>query len=249
MGSFPWESFRLGAGPCCLLLHGFTGSPAELRPLGELLAREGFCAVAPCLPGHGVEHGSPAGRADWLEAARAALAELAPGGEPVRVAGLSMGALLALSLAAERPERVCALALLAPAARLTLPGALAARFFAELPFLSRALPSLRKNGSDLRDPKARLWTGPTVPTHGLGELDRLAREAQQAARGVRAPTLVLLGGQDRTVDNRAACALADRLPGPVRIETFPRSGHQLATDFERSEVALAVASHFRAAVG
>lgn len=34
-----------------LLLHGFTGSPAELRPLGEFLSRQGYAAAAPLLPG------------------------------------------------------------------------------------------------------------------------------------------------------------------------------------------------------
>ena len=35
------------------LIHGFTGSPASLRPLGELLARRGFTVEVPRLPGHG----------------------------------------------------------------------------------------------------------------------------------------------------------------------------------------------------
>ena len=36
-----------------LLLHGFTGSPWEVRPLGESLAARGFHVLAPQLPGHG----------------------------------------------------------------------------------------------------------------------------------------------------------------------------------------------------
>ena len=50
----PSDPFALGSGPdACLLLHGLTGSPAELRPVGEALAQAGFRAVGPLLPGHG----------------------------------------------------------------------------------------------------------------------------------------------------------------------------------------------------
>src|SRR5438046_2561517 len=50
----PSDPFALGDGPdACLLLHGLTGSPAEVRPVGEALARNGFRAIGPLLPGHG----------------------------------------------------------------------------------------------------------------------------------------------------------------------------------------------------
>ena len=115
--------FSLGDGPdACLLLHGLTGAPSELLPLGQALASAGIRAVGPLLPGHGT---SPAAlvkvtRADLLAAAAAELAALR-GARRVFVVGLSAGALLALRLAA-RPEReglprIAALALLAPAIR------------------------------------------------------------------------------------------------------------------------------------
>src|SRR2546430_8469231 len=50
----PADPFALGDGPdACLLLHGLTGSPAEMRPVGDALAAAAFRAVAPLLPGHG----------------------------------------------------------------------------------------------------------------------------------------------------------------------------------------------------
>ncbi len=36
-----------------LLLHGFTGSPAEMRPVGEALAQLGIGSEAILLRGHG----------------------------------------------------------------------------------------------------------------------------------------------------------------------------------------------------
>ena len=45
--------FLSGSRTGCLLLHGFTSTPAELRPLGEALHRAGYTVHAPLLPGHG----------------------------------------------------------------------------------------------------------------------------------------------------------------------------------------------------
>lgn len=36
-----------------LLIHGFTGSPTEMRLVGESLNQRGITVSAPCLPGHG----------------------------------------------------------------------------------------------------------------------------------------------------------------------------------------------------
>src|SRR5436309_331310 len=39
----------------CLLVHGFTGTPEEMRPLGEALAARGFPVHAVRLAGHGTD--------------------------------------------------------------------------------------------------------------------------------------------------------------------------------------------------
>src|SRR5947209_13160713 len=95
------EPFSLGGGDlACLLLHGLTGSPAEVRPVGEALARAGFRAVAPLLPGHGTkpEDLDTVTPGELLDAARGALLSLA-GARRLFICGLSMGALLAVHLA------------------------------------------------------------------------------------------------------------------------------------------------------
>src|SRR5438105_10546165 len=71
--------FSLGEGPdACLLLHGLTGAPSEVRPVGEALAKVGIRAVGPRLPGHGTHPRDLQSltRADLLDAARAALRDL-----------------------------------------------------------------------------------------------------------------------------------------------------------------------------
>src|SRR5438128_7295883 len=97
----PAAPFALGDGPdACLLLHGLTGAPSEVRPVGEALARAGFRAIGPLLPGHGTSpHDLEAvTRADLLDAATDALRSLR-GARRVFLCGLSLGALLCVRLA------------------------------------------------------------------------------------------------------------------------------------------------------
>ena len=47
--------YNAGGESACLLLHGFTSSPYEMRLLGEYLGREGYTVSIPLLPGHGTD--------------------------------------------------------------------------------------------------------------------------------------------------------------------------------------------------
>src|SRR5258706_4365545 len=86
-----------------LLLHGLTGMPSEMRPLARHLSRLGYRVETPLLPGHGSTHRELLRTTwrDWLAGARRSLAEIAPDSEAVVLAGLSIGALLAVLLAAD----------------------------------------------------------------------------------------------------------------------------------------------------
>src|ERR1019366_10326099 len=69
----PW---RLGEGKRgVLLVHGFAGTPPELRRLGEHLAANGFRCYAPALAGHAStpEALESTGRREWIASAQAAL--------------------------------------------------------------------------------------------------------------------------------------------------------------------------------
>src|SRR5438477_5580237 len=83
-----------------LCLHGFTGTPFEVRPLAEALAARGFTVSAPALAGHcgTLDELACTGWPDWLASAEQALDRLLAevGGRPVAVAGFSLGGLLAL---------------------------------------------------------------------------------------------------------------------------------------------------------
>lgn len=97
--------FRLeGAnGEGVLVLHGFGGTPAHLRMLGDHLNASGYTVHGPLLEGHGtnLEHMEAASRRGWLAGARKGYQELSEACDRVHLFGLSMGGLLGLSLAAQ----------------------------------------------------------------------------------------------------------------------------------------------------
>ena len=89
-----------------LLLHGFTGSPASMRPWGELLAQRSWTVRVPRLPGHGTrwQDMNITRWEDWYSEADRNLRELTSRCDRVFVGGLSMGGSLTLRLAQEHPQ-------------------------------------------------------------------------------------------------------------------------------------------------
>src|SRR5437867_4161013 len=143
----------------CLLVHGFTGTPAEMRPLGEALAKRGFPVHAVRLAGHGTSIDDLAGTRwpEWFASVEDGVAQLLATAPRLAVAGMSMGSLLALHLAATRPADVAALVLCGTPLRLsdwrlrTLP------LITRIPPLARRYAVMPKanGGPDVADPIAR----------------------------------------------------------------------------------------------
>ncbi|WP_280188687.1 alpha/beta hydrolase [Delftia sp. PS-11] len=97
-----------------LLVHGLTGTPAEMRLLAKGIHKQGFTVYAVQLAGHcgAMEDLIDTRWTDWLASVEAGLLRLAPHVDHVVVGGLSMGALLSLAVAQRHPDRVagvCAL--------------------------------------------------------------------------------------------------------------------------------------------
>lgn len=100
------EPFRIeGADPrkAVLLIHGFTGTPYDMRGMGKYLAEHGYTVYAPLLKGNGTsaEDLAKTGWQDWLGSAETAYDELAAKYDKVYIVGHSMGGDLTINLAAE----------------------------------------------------------------------------------------------------------------------------------------------------
>lgn len=97
-----------------LLVHGLTGTPAEMKHFGKVIARKGLTVACPELAGHcaSIQALKATNWRDWYRSVETAFDALSQECDQVFVAGLSMGALLALLLAAEKGQRVSGVILL-----------------------------------------------------------------------------------------------------------------------------------------
>jgi carboxylesterase len=234
-----------GSGPGCLLLHGFTGTPAEMRPIADRLAARGYSVRAPLLPGHGtrVEDLGSTRWPEWFAAAEASFDELGERSAALAVVGLSMGALLALHLACQRARQVRAVVALAPAIRLreqrSAESALWMRFLPRLPRRFEIVPKRRK------DPVAARITPAydEIPLRALASMVELQRVVRTELPLVIAPALVLAGDVDETVAPTAAEEVERALGSAAKRRlTFRRTGHIMTEDADAAAVLAAVES-------
>ena len=102
---FVYEAGEIG----CLMVHGFTSTPFEMRRLGVYLSERGITAAGMLLAGHGTspEDLAKTGWHDWVVSVNEALDEMLNRCKRVYLAGLSLGAALTLYTAAQRGEGPC----------------------------------------------------------------------------------------------------------------------------------------------
>jgi carboxylesterase len=231
-------AFDLGEGrDAALCLHGLTGTPYEIRPIGEALAAAGVRAVGPLLAGHG---GDPEALArtsfgDWIDAVASAHRALCDRHERVFLVGLSLGGLLALHRAAS--ANVAALVVIGAPLRLRT------RLAPFLPIARYRWPYLpKRRGSDIRDAvaRARHPSLRVMPTASAIELIRLQRRVRAALARVSAPLLVAHGRLDVTAHPDDARQIVAEVASPERqLHWLPNSGHVAPVDYDGAELSRA----------
>lgn len=240
------QSFRLqGDGHGVLLLHGFTGSAAHMRLLGEGLHRHGFTVEAINLPGHvlSMEEMSGTGWQDWLDAAREAFVRLRQECEYASVAGLSMGGCLAL-LIAETMQPTAVAPISAPMGVLNplLPFAgLAA------PFVPRIMWRSRSDMSGVLDERYDYgYLG--FPTRCGSDLNRLIKMARRDLHAVQCPVIAVQSRQDETISRDSAdvivSGVSSEKAGVLWLEGVP---HVCTISREHERITGAIARVFREA--
>jgi pimeloyl-ACP methyl ester carboxylesterase len=220
--------------PLVVLIHGAGMDHTIWRYQTRYLAHHGRRVLALDLPGHGHTPG-PALRS-VEEMAIWTAARLGGEEQAAAIVGHSLGGLIALDLVAAEPQLVTSVTLLGCAAPMAVTAALEKAASEQKPEAiamiigwSYSRPS-RLGGH----PEPGLWqTGVTARLleRGLSELgtDLAACHeyggGAEAAAGIRQPTLVIAGTQDRMVLLQAATDLATAIPG-ARFETV-EAGHMM----------------------
>lgn len=228
--------FFLEGGPCgVLLIHGFTGSPPEMRLVGDYLHERGLTVSAPLLPGHGTNprQMNQCHWSDWTGHAEGALADLRSRCETVFIGGLSMGSLITVYLAAH--HHPSGAMLYSPAFKLTNP------LIHLTPVLKHLIPKKPKpDESDYADPDAeeRTWSYESFPSFAAHELLKLIRRAQKRLPQVTCPLLVVHSTGDQAIAPDSARYAYDRAGSlDKELVTLHNSGHVITVDSEWETVA------------
>lgn len=235
------------AGKAALFVHGFPGTPAEMRPVAELFHAHGWTAHAPLLPGFGEDIDALPKRThdDWLNAVKQAYESLRGQGRVV-VVGLSMGGALSLQLAATSGKDMHHLLLLAPFWRLNHV------LWSALPVLRHVVPQFKPfklfkpnfNDHSFREgvsrylPQANLDDPQTqaaildfaVPVGMFSHIRTAGIRAYGLAPQVRAPITVIQGLQDELVTPQNTRALVAYLARHARVSYHELNGNHNLTD-------------------
>ena len=228
----------------CLLIHGFTGTPKEMRWMGEYLAGRGFSVLGVRLAGHAT-HPADMVRSRWTDWAASVedgydlLRGLA---DHIYLAGLSMGGVLSL-LMSTRLDVKGVVAISTPW--------LISRDW-RLPYvrlLSRVWRYMPKSkgppDAGWYDPEG--WKDhisyPRNPLRAIAELDLLAGEMRRALPEVRVPVLLVHSRDDTYVPpENMERIYADLTGAPERTKLLvSNSGHVVTREPARRQVFEAVA--------
>ncbi|MBE5766888.1 MAG: alpha/beta fold hydrolase [Clostridiales bacterium] len=193
---FEYEGGRTGI----LLLHGFTATCAQMRPLADKLRDAGYTVSVPLLPGHGttIEDMERSNWKEWLACAKQAYVRLQEKVDNVIVAGLSMGGTLALLLAEEYMPDGCIA--IAPAISLRNKTAWLAGL--AWPFMPRMAGGSENRGEDYLH-SLDVCYGAT-PVKKVADLNRLRARAMRNLALIACPLFVIQPAKDTTVDPKGA---------------------------------------------
>lgn len=239
-----------------LLIHGLTGTPNELRFVARGLKAAGFEAECVRLAGHcGTEADLLAtGWKDWFASVEQAAEALRKKVKHLFVAGLSMGAVLAIKYAIEHPDKVDGL------------GLYGTTFFYDgwsIPFEGRHLTFLFplvialglgrkkrfmevhpfgiKNERLRQAIVSKMHAGdseaaglPGNPWPSLEQFYRLSADVQKKLHRVHAPAIAVHAREDDVASLANVHVIERKFKGPVETVILANSYHMVTVDQEKA---------------
>jgi esterase/lipase len=235
--SFLWEGNNCAA----LLIHGFPGTPAEMRTLGKLLRDAGWTVHGLMLPGLGADLENLESRMfkDWVNAAREAIEALQRSHSRLMIVGYSMGGAVAINIAADHSP--AGLVLLAPF--WSLAEGWLSLLWPVLRLLRRRVNPLQRadfSASEVRHGLQRMYRNIdlddpqtqnalrkiSVSLSPIDQVRRLGHRAYEQAVRINTPKLVIQGRWDQVVSPRHTKKLLLRFPNAVQYHEVD-AGHDI----------------------
>jgi carboxylesterase len=228
------QPFAHDGGPVGVVLsHGFTGTPASMRPWADHLAAAGYTVRLPLLPGHGGtwQDTNRTRWPQWYAAIERAYDEVAARCDVVFAGGLSMGGTLVTRLAEQKGDAVAGLVLVNPSfGTMRLQEKLA-------PYISWLVRSRPSIGGDIKKPGVEEPANDRTPVVAGASLVRMWKVVAADLGRVRAPVRLYRSVEDHVVDGLSAQLLKERATATTVEEVLLENSYHVATlDYDAEQI-------------
>jgi carboxylesterase len=215
-----------------VLIHGFTGSPKEMRLMGEALNQRGLTVLGIRLAGHATQPDDLIRTRwwDWLASVEDGINLLSKSCDRIFYAGLSLGGVLALTAASHIPPT--------GVIAMSAPYSVDSRI-KYLRIIGFFVPRIKKEAPQEKDEEIRHQhvDYPYYPTRSLLELQNAIIAMRHSIDKISAPVLLINSKSDPVVP----IAHADKIKAllttaNVEQVVLENSGHVITEDIEREIV-------------
>ena len=233
--------------PACLLIHGFTGAPKEMRWMGDYLNRQGYTSLGVRLNGHATrpEDMLRSRWTDWTVSVEDGFNLLRGVTDRIFLLGLSMGGILSLLMST----------------RLEVKGVVAMSTPFELPvkhpaWLIRLASYVQPYMKKVRDDSVSTWfdhqalqehiSYPMNPLRSVAELQTMMGELRLALPKISVPVLLMHSKDDPYVAPGNMPRIFERLGASDKEMLWVTgSGHVATRDAAREQIFAAAAAFIR----
>ena len=178
-----------------VLVHGFTGSPAAMRPWAEFLNARGYSVRVPLLPGHGTVPAdlNQVKWQQWPEKVAGEIAELRKSCSQIFIGGLSMGGGTTLNIAASQGDQISGIILVNPMIHV--------RFVSpKLAFvISRVVKFGKSVGNDIKRKGVTEYSYDKLPHRGIYQLLTMLKLTRAALPKIKVPLQLFHSVDDHTL--------------------------------------------------
>lgn len=221
-----------------LLIHGFTGTTAELAHMGKYFHEKGMTVYAPLLTGHGT---APEDMAittwkDWWSSTVKGYKKLVNQGcTSIYAAGLSMGGLLALNVALNYE--------LKGVISLCTPIYVRDRRIHFVPLLKRVIAYSNRDGEKLPHIEKEIYIYQRTPLRSLESLLQFMKLMKKRISKVNTPIFIAQSKKDETVRPQSATYIYNGIGSADKeLHWYENSTHIITLDVEKEKLFTDVAA-------
>lgn len=228
-----------------IFVHGFTGSPASMRPWAHYFEDRGFTVNVPRIPGHGTKWQdlNEVAWQEWPAKVEEELARLESTCERIFIFGLSKGGANTLHVTAKLEgssmgSRLAGIVLVNP--MIHIPG-IRIKFGRLIARITKGLPSV---GDDIKKPGVDEHGYDVLPTRGVLELNKFLKVTREMLPKVKVPTLLFHSVEDHVLPVSNTEIILSEIASEVKTRIELTNSYHVATLDHDAEIIFEKSLHF-----